>query len=183
MLRRWSIGLIVAALAALAMAPAALAGPKGTDRPFKATMSGYAHWNVTAHCGEGPTTLTESPGNATHMGKIMSYWSHCPAEDRADDGFIKLVDARGFELHGYYDYGEEIDNADGSYTFRKLLVWDGGTGPYADAQGWAAVTYGVTPVFVEGCEFDWDDMDSVFACMDFTAYWPWWGTLEGRINM
>lgn len=188
MLRRWSIGLIVAALAALAVAPAALAGPKGTDRPFKATMSGYAYWEFPGIHPSGcleVTTVTESPGNATHMGEIMSYWSHCPAEvDNHADGFIKLVAANGDSLWGTYDYDEatEVANPDGSFTFGSPMVFTGGTGRFASATGIVTVTYGVVPEF--WCvPADWNDPDEVFACLDFTVEWQWWGTLEGRINM
>ncbi len=188
MLRRWSIGLIVAALAALAMAPAALAGPKGTDRPFKATMSGYAHWEWPGAHPSGcleVTTVTESPGNATQLGKIMSYWSHCPAEaDNDADGFIRLVAANGDELRGTYDYGPEVENPDGSFTMLIPVTWTGGTGRFAAATGTATITYGVVPRFCEpgpGNPLCMEVGGGVG--LDLGVPWPWWGTLEGRINM
>ena len=177
MLKRWSIGSVVIALVILMVVPAASAGRHGTDRPFKASFAGEVHWefpgDFASECSE-VTTVTDSFGKATHMGRTESLWSHCPDEDsdhEPSDGRITLIAANGDELYGVYDY-PAID--DGS-----PIVFNGGTGRFANATGEATVVYDVIPVFVEGCDIDSEDP---FPCMDFSVPWQWSSTLTGTIS-
>lgn len=177
MLKRWSIGSVVIALVILSVVPAASAGSHATDRPFKASFAGQVHWEWPGvHPSECVlvTTVTDSFGKATHMGRTESLWSHCPEGDsnhEPNDGHITLIAANGDELYGVYDY-PAID--DGS-----PIVFTGGTGRFANASGSATVVYDVNPEFVEGCPIDPDDP---FPCMDFSVPWQWSSTLTGTIS-
>ena len=57
------------------------------------------------------------------------------------------------------------------------MLFDGGTGRFAEASGSATWTYYLAPVLIDGCD-DPDDFD----CLDFSTSWPWWSTLEGAID-
>lgn len=154
----------------------AFADKGGTNLPFKATMVGSARWEFP---GVSPsnctvvTTFTEPTGEATHMGQVQAYWSHCPAEpDYVNDGRLRIVAANGDELYGTYDY----DPASASNEIPITL--NGGTGSFADASGTVVATYDVIPQFVPGCDPEPDP----FPCMDFSVLWPWSATLIGTIS-
>lgn len=174
MSKRWLVVLCVA-MVALTVMPMASAAPGGTDRPFKASFAGPVHWEFpgefASECAE-ITTVTESPGKATHMGNVMLSSSHCPGEPgNTEDGFGTIVAANGDELYMVYDYdpldeGNEIE-----------VTFEGGTGRFASATGDALWTYYVVPEFIEGCV----DSDP-FNCMNFFVPWQWSSTLSGSIS-
>lgn len=174
MSKRWLIVLCVA-LVALTVMPTASASPGGTDRPFKASFAGPVHWEFPGDFASGCsgiTTVTKSPGKATHMGTVMLSSSHCPAEPAyTNDGFGTIEAANGDELYMVYDYDPMDEGNEIEVTF------DGGTGRFSEATGTAVWTYYVIPEFVAGC----DDPDP-FNCMDFTVSWQWWSTLTGNIS-
>jgi hypothetical protein len=168
---------IAAALIAMMSDPAASAGQGGTDRPFKADLSGEATFEQP---GVSPsdcaiiTTKTHAMGNATHMGRVEAFWSHCPTEvDYIGDGRLILIAANGDELYGYYDY-YEVAGA----PFLSAIALDGGTGRFADGGGEIEADFVAVPILREGC-----DDPTNFDCLDFTAAWPWWATLHGSIDM
>ena len=163
--------LIAGALIALLVVPMAIAAKGGTDRPFKARLTGEVTFAFPGTCQE-VTTLTEATGQATHMGRIQTFWSHCPAEENnANDGRLILVGANGDEVYGEYDY----DNTSPDNSFPITVV--GGTGRFASASGALVVTYEVIPEF--RCI---PDPNSPFPCLDFSVPWQWSGTLTGRIS-
>ncbi len=148
----------------------------GADRPFKATLAGSAHW---AFPGLSPsnctmvTTLTEATGQATYMGRVEAFDSHCPVEpDYVNDGRMKLIAANGDELFGTYNY----DPASASNVIPITLT--GGTGLFVDASGSVAITYNVIPQFIPGCNPEPDPVP----CFDYSVSWPWSATLTGRIS-
>ncbi len=156
--------------------PIASAATGGTDLPFQATMVGWAHWEFP---GSSPsnctvvTTLTEPNGQATHMGRIAAFWSHCPAEpDYVNDGRIRIIAANGDELFGTYNYDPSSESNDIPITL------NGGTGAFAEATGAVVATYNVIPQFIPECNPDPDP----FPCMDFSVPWPWSATLIGTIS-
>jgi hypothetical protein len=175
MLKRWSTVGTVLALVVLSAVPAA-AGPDGTNRPFKATLTGEVYWEFP---GESPsdctpvTTNVDATGNATHMGRVVAHWSHCPAEPGyVLDGRITVVAANGDELHGIYDY----DPPGGGVVLS--IYFEGGTGRFAEASGVVTATSGLVPVLKEGC----DDPTNI-DCLDFSQRWQWWSTLIGSIDL
>lgn len=177
MVKRWLVVGISAALAGLMSLPAATAASGGTDRPFAATLAGEVTYEWP---GESPsdctivTTKTHALGNATHMGRVEAWWSHCPAEvDYVGDGRLILIAANGDELYGFYDYFE----VEGAPVVTAISL-DGGTGRFENATGELAAEFGVTPVLIEGC-----DDPSNFDCLDLATPWPWWATLQGTIDM
>ena len=175
--RRWAIITIAATLVAMVSLPAASAGGGGSDRPFQARLAGEVTYEWPGESPSGCTivsTKTHATGNATHMGLVDAFWSHCPAEvDYVGDGRLILVAANGDELYAFYDYFE----VDGAPVVTAIAL-DGGTGRFSDASGEIEASFGVTPVLIEGC-----DDPSNFDCLDLITPWPWWGTLQGRIDM
>jgi len=156
--------------------PAVTAAEGGTDLPFKATVTGAAHWEFP---GSTPsnctvvTTLTEATGQATHMGQIELSASHCPAEPEiVNDGRITFIGANGDKLYGTYNYDPMSESQDIPVTL------NGGTGLFADATGTANMAYDVVPQFIEGCNLEPDP----FVCMDFSVPWPWSATFTGTIS-
>lgn len=163
-------------LLTLFIVPMAFADIGGTDLPFKATLVGSAHWEFP---GDSPsnctavTTFTEATGQATHMGKVEAFWSHCPDEaNYVNDGKMRLIAANGDELYGTYDYDPASESNDIQITF------NGGTGSFADASGAVVLTYEVIPQFIPGCTPD----PNPFLCMDFAVPWPWSAALTGTIS-
>ena len=170
-----AVGFVVILLSSLYFVGIATAAKGGTDLPFKATLTGTARWefpgSTLSNC-EITTTITEATGQATHMGKIEAYWSHCPAEpDIVIDGKLKLIGANGDELYGTYDYNPMSESNEISITL------NGGTGLFADASGTVIATYDVVPQFIPGCT-----NPDPFLCMDFSIPWPWSATLTGTIS-
>ena len=174
MSKRWLV-VVCVAMVALSVMPMASAAPGGTDRPFKASFAGPVHWEFPGEFASGCTeitTVTESPGKATHMGKVMLSSSHCPGEPgMTNDGFGTIVAANGDELYMVYDYDPTSDSNEIEVTFK------GGTGRFLGATGQAQWTYYVIPELVKGC----NDPES-FDCLDFTVSWQWWSTLTGSIS-
>lgn len=155
---------------------AATAAEGGTDLPFKATLAGAARWEFpgsTASNCTVATTITESTGQATHMGQIKALMTHCPADpDIVNDGMMTFIAANGDKLYGVYNYDpmSESDNFP--------ITLNGGTGLFADASGTVIITYQVVPQLIEGCNPDPDP----FPCMDFSKSWPWSATINGTIS-
>jgi len=167
MLKRYGTLFLVLALFVLVAAPAAVAGPNGTERPFKAQLHGEVIFSFgDADCqGYTPVaveTQTEASGNASHLGKVVTSWRHCPKmDDGYDNGRFTATAANGDELIGFYS-----DDGVGSIVIDEFE----GTGRFENAQGRIEVFYEVTPMFDENGE------------MDFFVPWPWKATLTGTIS-
>jgi hypothetical protein len=158
------------------MAIPAMAAVDGTNRPFKATLSGEVYWEFPGASPSGCSQVTsnvDATGNAIHMGRIAAHWSHCPAEPGyVLDGRITLVATNGDEMQGIYNY----DPPGGGIVLS--IRFDGGTGRFADASGVVTATSGLVPVLKEGC-----DDPANFDCLDFTQRWEWWSSLIGNIDL
>jgi hypothetical protein len=173
-MRGWPRFLFAAALITLVV-PAA-SGQQGADRPFKATLTGSSLWGFP---GVSPsdctiaTILTDSTGQATHLGRVVATWSSCPAEPAyVIDGRLTITAKNGDMLFGRYDY----DPTSASYSFP--ISWTGGTGRFAQASGSVVGVFKVVPQFFPGCIPDPDP----FPCFDFSVPWPWSGTITGTIT-
>ena len=132
MSKRWLVVLCVA-MVALSVMPMASAAPGGTDRPFKASFAGPVHWEFPGDFASGCTeitTVTESPGKATHMGKVMLSSSHCPGEpENTNDGFGTIKAANGDKLYMVYDYDPtERRQRDRGDVQRRDRTFRGGDG-------------------------------------------------------
>lgn len=171
---------VVLALALLAspfIIRVAKAAEGGTDLPFKGTLAGAARWEfpgVTPSNCTVVTTLTDGvKGQATHMGQVEAFMTHCPAEPEiVNDGRITFIAANGDKLYGTYNYDPMIDSDNIPITL------NGGTGRFVNASGVVTMTYQVEPKFIEGCNPEPDP----FPCMDFSVSWPWSATLAGTIS-
>jgi hypothetical protein len=177
-MKRSRLVLAAAALVTLLLVPAATAGKGGTDRPFQATLTGSVHW---AFPGVSPsnctvvTTLSNSTGEVTHLGRVVVSWSHCPAEPAyITDGRMTMTAANGDILYGTYNY-------DPNSTGNTIpLTFVGGTGRFADATGTVIVTYWVDPVFwpMPPCDPKTDPL----GCMNLTVPWSAGWSFTGTIN-
>ena len=171
-----AVGMAAILLLSLFVVSVAFSAKGGSDRPFKATLAGAARWEFPgtspSNCTE-VTTFTEATGEATHMGRIETLWSHCPAEpDYVNEGRMRLIAANGDELYGAYDYDPNSESNDFPITFT------GGTGLFADASGTVTLSYNVIPQFIPGCNPEPDP----FPCFDFTVPWQWSATMTGTIS-
>lgn len=172
MRRRMCFVFAAGLLLALLAAPAATAA--GGTRPFEARMAGQVHWDETSHCGQGQLTtiVTDATGQARHMGAIVASWRHCPEQEfNTKDGVLEIIAANGDELHGTYDYDPMSESNE------TPIVFEGGTGRFADAAGDVIATYDLVPVFIEGCT-----NPDPFFCLNFEVPWDWWATLSGTIS-
>lgn len=131
MRRRGVLLLVLIALLVMAVVPAALAGPKGTDRPFKGEATGHALYGYedgqgtnglsnVFDCDEGAalppevrdffrvTTFTSADGRASHLGRVHMEFAHCPNPDTGPvDGQLAIVAANGDVLYGEYNGTED----------------------------------------------------------------------------
>ena len=179
MTKRWSIMAIVAAFALVIASPAALACGRSHETPMRGYLDGEVHWEFPGEYASGceiVTTVTESTGYLTSMGRVHGLWTHCPEEPGyVNDGRVILTNRRGHELHGYYEYDDTDDMV-------VTITIDGGTGRFAHASGTLTATLGLEPQFIPGC----DDPES-FDCLDVGmpgqpgVPWPWWASMRGTV--
>lgn len=175
-MKRWRRFVLAAVFIGPVVAPAASFGQNGTDRPFKASLTGSVRWEwpgVSPSNCTAVTSLTDSRGQATHLGRVVASWSHCPAEPAyVVDGRVTMSAANGDVVSGRYDY----DPASGSKSFPVILT--GGTGRFAEASGAVVLTFEVVPRLLPGCV----PVPNPFPCYDFSLPWPWSATLTGTIS-
>ncbi len=136
---RWVHKVVVAGVVLLLLSAAApaMAG-HGRDRPFRMTWSGTYEafvggpdWCDVAG-GWIPIHIVGDEGTATHMGRVEGEGWHCTnaATGAIADGVLVYVAANGDQLHGTYS---------GTLVPEHIveIVFDGGTGRFADAGGTA----------------------------------------------
>jgi hypothetical protein len=172
-MRKLMLLALVVLLLGFAAVPAT-AGPKGTNRPFKANLAGEVTFDFgSPKCfGIGPVlTITESWGNATHMGRVQADWEHCPLEVGFTNGELMMIAANGDELHFEYE------NFTSGLSFPMSIV--GGTGGFDGASGSVAASAVIDPAFIPGCPID---PDNPFPCFDFFTPWGWAGSINGVIS-
>jgi hypothetical protein len=151
----------------LAVVPGASAKAHGTDRPLKSSMKGEVTWQFDWTSETCPvTTVTDTFGTMSHLGKVSGHWTHCPnviEENPAyTNGHVVFTAANGDTFEGVYmDY-------DGEPPF--VIDITGGTGRFEGASG-----------VVELVWFDafgeWDEE------LDIPIEpWSWEGFVKGTIS-
>lgn len=183
-MRKLMLLALVVLLLGFAAVPAT-AGSKGTNRPFKADLVGGVTFEFgtddhIVRCGQvppGPLVLTDSWGNATHMGGVQATWVQCAIG--ATGGFINqevtMVAANGDQIVFSND-----DNSAGDNPYSVDILR--GTGRFDGASGSAEVSFVVEPLFLppEVCEPGTDPNNPL--CFDLVTPWPWSGSFEGMIS-
>jgi hypothetical protein len=138
---------LVLALAVLSPA-SALAKPKGTDRPLKATISGTVSLTVAT----GVFT-SDASGESSHLGKytvhLQGQVGPTPQGTYAGSGSITWVAANGDELTGTFDLSTDRPPPAPHTTTLEIAI-KGGTGRFADASGTATATTHVAPLAFDG---------------------------------
>ena len=170
MLRRTCLFVVFTSALLLSISQSPLAGPRGTDRPLKGSLTGevtFAFGDV--ECvpvnGVGVMTTTVAWGNLSHLGKVQAVFSHCPGPLEGGEykyGELTLWAANQDEVWATYE------DADGLPPF--VLHFAGGTGRFKGAEGTANLDWVVQPMFDESGN------------MDFFVPWPWWATIEGVLS-
>jgi hypothetical protein len=101
-------------------------------------------------------------GNIPHLGKVTALVSHCSQANLAtgaatySDGILKIFAPNGDEVWGTYGSGESGPLSPTLVWWRDVIVFDGGTGRFANATGggseWGTfdLTTGVLEYEVEG---------------------------------
>lgn len=171
-MRRWWTLTIGAMLALTIAVPAVSARTASPAIPFRADMTGEMHWEFPAPGSECSlvTTVTESSGIGTSIGRVDAVWTHCPIEPIDQDGRVVFVAGGGQELRGEYEY-DDVD--DGVVTITVV----GGTGRFAEASGHLTAVVDYEAQYIPGCD-DRESMD----CLDFDTPWPWWGSMTGAVS-
>jgi hypothetical protein len=151
MAKRFALVSVMALLLAMLSMSVADAKPKGTDRPFKGEVAGDSFFFLDnpnecpgpAEGGFGFTTITEAEGRASHMGRVVGHFEHCPLlNGDIVNGTVILEAANGDELHGSYSGTSTtpLPPNIGDPVFATLTVtWDpdNSTGRFAGATGTA----------------------------------------------
>jgi hypothetical protein len=112
---RFLMAIVVCALLAMTLTPAAMAGTGGSDRPLQASAAGYGYWPGPGAPGSldcpgyavGETTFVYLEGTMAHLGRVHVEMRHCTfypdlGEFFTDTGVIDIVAANGDLLHGTY---------------------------------------------------------------------------------
>lgn len=153
---RKTIITVIAVLALMVLATGStLAGPKGTDRPFKGTWAGTTTVTAAGTQGADIATYTSaSTGslNATNFGTgtyslaATQHWafgSGCAGSPvfAADNGTLTLTSAKGTvsgPVTGFTCELAPFDNT--TYGTNLTMTISGGTGRYATATGTIVIT-------------------------------------------
>lgn len=159
-----------AVLMLLFAAPAAWAGTKGSDRPFRGYVSGEALFDDSNPNGCGQpffiTTFTDAHGQSTLLGSTHLWMGHCPGFSTFDRGRAVFTAANGDELVASYTGTASDMNSDGLITGEAYLTFDPdeSTGRFAGAHGEVTMEFAVV---VEGFE---------------DPAWPWSGWWHGTVS-
>jgi hypothetical protein len=199
MRRRGAVLVGIIALVIMAVVPAALAGPRGTDRPFKGSATGHALYGYgdgqgtnglsnVFDCDEGVglpeevrdffrvTTFTSADGNASHMGRIHMEFAHCPNPDTGPvDGQLAIVAANGDVLYGEYNgMGEDgilVTFLPGKTSARPSCELLNGVP--CESTGRFADASGTAVLFADAMPSDEADL---------FLPWTWWGDWKGLLS-
>ncbi|MDH3459096.1 MAG: hypothetical protein OER90_19825 [Gemmatimonadota bacterium] len=140
----------------------------GTDRPFKADLSGTAVWEYDWLDPDCPvTTVSDGWGTVSHLGQVHHHWTHCAPVTKPtyEDGHLVITAANGDQL--ICEYGGWPAAVGASLPLPIQVV--GGTGRFADASG----TIYLAAFKIEG---EWGDDG-----LPIEPWYAWW-TLEGMIS-
>jgi hypothetical protein len=137
--------LVAASAAALLLlltgATSAVAAPKGTDRPFRATASGeIVNAENSLGCTVGYTSVVTAAGQGTHLGTFQLTARHCevatsPVAGKSVNGEMTLVAANGDKIIGTYETDWVFNPATFTVTVTGDLQIIGGTGRFTNATG------------------------------------------------
>ena len=152
----------------------AVAQRRGTDRPFKADLTGEVTFEFgeegSEPCGAyqpgwgfSVLTHTEATGTATHLGRTTASFRHCPTDFGHDNGHLTLTAANGDQI-----FVEYVDDGTTGDAFPIHVV--SGTGRFADATGVMMLYYGLDAAVGPDGE------------PDFFSPWRWWATIEGAMS-
>jgi hypothetical protein len=199
MQRRSVVLLALIALMIMAVVPAALAGPRGTDRPFKGDATGHAVYGAgegegtdglsnVFDCDEGEgldpevreffqvTTFTSADGTASHMGRVHMEFAHCPNPFVGPvGGQLAIVAANGDVLYGEYEgkgeAGIEVTFLPEKTDARDTceLLHD----VACESTGRFADASGTAILFADAMPGDESDL---------FVPWIWWGSWEGLLS-
>jgi hypothetical protein len=140
----------------------------GTDRPFKADLSGTVHWQYDWTDPDCPvTTVSDGWGTITHLGEVHHHSTHCAPVTKPtyENGHWVFTAANGDQLIA--EYGGWPASISASLPLPLQVV--GGTGRFADASG---------TIYLVGLKLvgEWGD--------DGNPIEPWYATwkLEGAIS-
>lgn len=153
MARRSVFVSLLALLLVMMSVSVADAKPKGTDRPFKGEVAGDSFFlldnplgcpgpEAPIDPGYGITTRTVAEGRASHMGRVVAHFEHCPLLDgRLVNGTVTIEAANGDELHGSYSgFSTAVPVPIGDPVFvTNYVTWDpvNSTGRFSGATGTA----------------------------------------------
>jgi len=168
-MRRLALVAVFALFLSGAAASSAMAGVRGSDRPFSGSVVGMAIFVPANPLGCPPpysiTTTAEAVGTMSHLGLVTMTSSHCPlADSTVADATMTLVAANGDKLFGTYTGGSGPPGADGYFFGHYTVTFAGGTGRFQHASGTAAIT---AKVLFLG-----------FDVLDWPATWSFEGTLS-----
>lgn len=161
MIRR-SIVFVLALVLVLATAPGVVAKAHGTDRPFRADISGEIYWTFDQTDPQCPVqTVGDAWGLATHLGRVAWHSMHCPPVvlPTYSIGQLVFTAADGDELTADYDV-----NGDAPY-YAEIT---GGTGRFADASGRLEFYFVIT----------WGPWDENGPVAPWYADWHFTGTIS-----
>jgi hypothetical protein len=130
------VGLLLVALAALALPLRALAGEQV---PYKGSDSG--HWTLEGNCPQGIVPVDiNGVGTATHVGRYIYHAAECfdPVASTVT-GTFTVTAASGDTIFGSYSGPCGVD------TCTETAAVEGGTGRFAGAQGQLEITVLVGP--------------------------------------
>jgi hypothetical protein len=168
--RVWIV--LVALLLSVFTMPMASAARGGTDRPVRAELAGSLTWAYDWDSLDCPvTTLTESTGRMSHLGRVSASWQHCPLMDESGgyrNGHVVFTAANGDTVEAVYE------TPDGELPWDLVVI--GGTGRFQEATG----ILKLTRVDVQGewqCEGEGEDE----FCLPIDP-WSWSATIGGRLS-
>lgn len=199
MRRRSVLLLALVGLLILAVVPAALAGPDGTDRPFSGDATGQAVYGAgdgqgtyglsnVFDCDEGAslppeireffqvTTFTSADGIASHLGTVHMEFAHCPNPFVGPvGGQLAIVAANGDVLYGEYE-GMGDDGILVTFLPAKTDARDTCEllhGVACESTGRFADASGTAVIFADAMPSDE---------VDLFQPWIWWGSWEGSLS-
>lgn len=158
MKRHLTLTLMIATTLLLSSAVGVSANTGGTDRPVRATATGYGYWPGVGAPGSldcpgyavGETSFTYLAGTMAHLGRVTIEMRHCTiypelGEFSTDTGVIDIVAANGDILRGTYDTWV-TGFVDGQVLAEFVITFDGtgSSGRFAGATGTASGDIAIT---------------------------------------